>query len=208
MSKGIRVKERDYEVLKKIKREKSFPEYLEEVVEAVEYLERVRDAFKKATGREFRLKEVVEELVALGILERRVKESHVSLCPVGEKEIEMMEERMKMGRHYAGEKGVKSLREGVRNFFYVPDSLLERIKEVAKEYKETVPRTLYESIEVGTRIVGKSFFVLDKETSDRLVDFTLKAPEEAEKLRKDVKRIINLTVKRELAKREKKLKRR
>ena len=98
--KGIKIKEKDYEFIKKKKGKKSFPEYISEIVEALELLEHLREAFKVVTKREFSLREIVEELVALGILERRFETGELQLLPISKKSIEILHERMRLGEIY------------------------------------------------------------------------------------------------------------
>ena len=204
--KSLKIRERDYRFMKEKKGEKSFPEYVSEVMEAVKVLEEVRRAFKVVTGKDFTLEEVAKELVALGILERGEDKRNFLLVSEKCKGVEVLEKRWEFARSAFPEEGEKSFEEALKNFYYVPDFILEEIKKEADRHGDSVIRILLEALMAGARVVRKDYYVISNRLSEKMKGvFAVMDRKDVEKFRKKVKEIVNRGVEIELKKIEKKL---
>ena len=197
--KSVKVREEDYKSLKELKRDKSFPEYLNEVVKAVKVIENVRKAFKKVTGKNFSLEEIVKELVALGIIEYGKREIVVN--GVEKDLIERLRNQIELASFGYPEERGKSLEEGVKNFYYIPDRIIKKVKEGADRYNEGVWGYLLECALRGAEVGRNSYFVVDDAVQKEIEEVSKGiSQKEKRKFEKEVEKFINKKIRLELKK--------
>jgi hypothetical protein len=163
-------------------------------------LKKFKEALTKVAGKKFNYDDAVNFLMDCFLeladcLQEKGKDSSLETLLRTKKEL--VEEVLKIER--------KPLTESFHNFFYVPDSVLEKIKKEAEKRKVGLAFFYLQVLEEGIETAGKTYFLLEEEQQERVNKlFSQLSESDGKKVKKELEKTFNTVFKLKLKELEKK----